>query len=736
MVTKNSYKLSKGRIFFILGLALLLGLRLIESGKAGTLIENTGISLTGVYQSSVVWGDIDNDGDLDLTLAGFDSEEERHSTIYENTGSPQYNLAFLQGLTEVSHGSLAWGDYDRDGDLDLALSGLTEAAPGRFTKIYRNDDGVLTDSGIELIPVWAGSLAWGDYDNDGDLDLALTGWNNAVAPYTHAKIYRNDAGTFVEDTGQNLPGVQNSSIAWADYDNDGDLDLALTGWNYESGIWSRISKIYKNGGYPDYELSESQTLTGVDYGSLAWGDYDNDGDVDLALCGDDGTNKRFLIYRNDSGTLDTIPIEPMEANKGVIYGSLAWGDYDNDGDLDLAICGYDGTNERFLLYKNDDGAFNLDQQPMEANKGVQKGSLAWADLDMDADLDLVLTGHDGLEAVSKIFENDESESNVIPSPPTSLVCTYSDGKLTLIWSDATDNKTISDKKTPSEGLYYNIRVGSEPGADDLVAARYGSPLLGNFLSKKKSGGQNTLSFRVYAKGYYWSVQTIDTTLGFSWSDEGTESGWSEEGVFVDTTPTPSPSVPTDEGEATYDTTLTFRWTQPQPDLETKIFNYRLQVKESSAKTSDPAGLSSIFDGNVGEVFSKKVSGGKYWKYYYAQVRAQSGYGYGGWSGWSDGIMVVRLLDISNNLIHPGKAGDKEATIKYFIINPAKVNLRIYNLMGELVKTLVDNENRGSGRYEEPWSAENDKGSTVASGIYLVHIEVGGKTATEKICVVK
>jgi hypothetical protein len=108
-----------------------------------------------------------------------------------------------------------------------------------------------------------------------------------------------------------LTGVQNSSIAWADYDNDGDLDLALTGLHYESGTWSRISKIYKNSGYPNYELSESQTLTGVEYGSLAWGDYDNDGDVDLALCGDDGTNKRFLIYRNDSGTLDTIPIEPM-----------------------------------------------------------------------------------------------------------------------------------------------------------------------------------------------------------------------------------------------------------------------------------------------------------------------------------------------------------------------------------------------------------------------------------------
>jgi len=117
------------------------------------------------------------------------------------------------------------------------------------------------------------------------------------------------------------------------------------------------------------------------------------------------------------------------------------------------------------------------------------------------------------------------------------------------------------------------------------------------------------------------------------------------------------------------------------------------------------------------------------------VKAQSGGGYSDWSGWSDGITVVRFLDISNNLIHPRKA-DNVATIKYFVINRAKVNLKIYNLMGELVKVLVDDENREPNLYEEPWSGKNDNGSTVASGIYLVHIEVGGENATEKICVVK
>jgi len=717
------------KISLISGLAIVFWLLPNGIGIAGTL-HDSDISLTDVYQSSVAWGDYNNDGDLDLVLTGFDGIN-RYCIIYQNSGSPGYNFTLHQSLTGVSQGSLAWGDYDRDGDLDLIVTGL----PGPVSILYRNDEGIFIDSGESLVGVWLSSVAWGDWDNDGDLDLALAGYSD-VPPFRHFIIYKNDPGRFTE--GQNLSttyGVQDASLAWADYDNDGDLDLAVAG---KKGTGELVTEIYKNSGYPNYSLSEGQTLSGVESGSLAWGDYDNDGDLDLALMGSSDEGLILKIYQN-SGPTDHILGESTSL-AGVAKGSLAWGDYDNDGDLDLALCGYDGSNERFLIYRNDEGTFNPDQEPMGTNKGVQRGSLAWADRDMDGDLDIVLTGDDGSAAVSKIFSNDESQSgsngeNIIPSPPTILDCKYSNGKLTLIWSDGADNETSSGKKTPSLGLYYNLRVGTERGADDLVAARYGTPLLGNFLSRKKSESQNTLTFRVYGKGYYWSVQTIDTSLGYSWSEESSESSWSDEGVFVDTSPPPSPSVPwwVEEGEATYSTTLTVRWTQPQDDPETKIYNYHLQVKESSSKTGDPYRL--ILDGDVGEVLIKKVSGCKYWKYYFAQVQAQSGGGDSVWSGWSDGIRVVRLLNVSNNLIHP-RTEDNEATIEYFLIRPTWVNLKIYNLAGELVNTLVDKENKTEDDHKEPWQGGNSSGEIVASGIYIVHIETEGAYATEKICVIK
>jgi len=711
------------RIFLILTLVIVSLLLPNGIGIAGTLHESE-ISLTGVYQSSVAWGDYDNDGYLDLVLTGNDGIN-RYCRIYQNSGNPGYNFTLHQSLTGVSEGSLAWGDYDRDGDLDLIVTGL----PGPVSIIYRNDNGTFVNSGESLVGVWLSSVAWGDCDNDGDLDLALAGYSD-VSPFRHLIIYENDSGTFT--VGQNLPttyGVQDASLAWADYDNDGDLDLAVAG----SAAGGLVTKIYENSGYPNYSFSEDtdQTLTGVQSGSLAWGDYDNDGDLDLALMGSDGPGSAILeIYYNAEAS--NYILNESTSLAGVQSGSLAWGDYDNDGDLDLAVNGQDSSeNPVAKIYENSgDPSYTFSEDTGQAElTGVKLASLAWADYDDDKDLDLAMTGEKiGGAAFSKIYYNDEAIPNEIPNPPDSgefeTIYDTSTRTLTIKWPDGQD---VGVSSTPVSGLYYNIRIGSESGADDLVAARYGTPLLGNFLSKKKNS-KNTRSFQIYAKGYFWSVQTIDTSLGYSWSEESSETSWSGEDYFKDQTAPPAPETPTDEGEYTYKTTIRFSWTQNNPDPETAIYNYRLQVRSQEDGKFK-------FDGNVGDVKTYSVSGCEYNKTYEAQVRAQSGFGYGAWSEWSDGIMVVRLLDVSNNLIHP-RTEDNEATIEYFLITPSWVNLRIYNLAGELVNTLVDKETKTVRDHEEAWQGRNSSGEIVASGIYIVHIETEGAYASEKICVIK
>ena len=198
---------------------------------------------------------------------------------------------------------MAWGDYDNDGDLDILLTG---SGGGGIARVYRNNGGAnptFSDVGAGLTGVAGGSVAWGDYDNDGDLDILLTGASSGVR---QAKVYRNNGGanpTF-SDIGAGLTAVVGSSVAWGDYDNDGDLDILLTG---DAG--TPIAKVYRNNGGANPTFADvGAGLTGVAYASVAWGDYDNDGDLDILLTGSttvSPTPSISRVYRNNGGANPT-----------------------------------------------------------------------------------------------------------------------------------------------------------------------------------------------------------------------------------------------------------------------------------------------------------------------------------------------------------------------------------------------------------------------------------------------
>ncbi|KPA09735.1 hypothetical protein MHK_010062, partial [Candidatus Magnetomorum sp. HK-1] len=230
-------------------------------------------------------------------------------------------------LPGVKYSSVAYGDYDNDGDLDILLTGDTGSS--KIAKVYRNTGGMFSeDTGLSLTGVIDSSVAFGDYDNDGDLDILITGFPGSS--YI-AKIYRNTGGMFSEDTGINLTGVRDSSVAFGDYDNDGDLDILLTG--YSDSV--RIAKVYRNTGGL-FSEDTGINFTGVSVSSVAFGDYDNDGDLDILLTGDTGSSKIAKVYRNTGGSFS----EDTDINlTGVSYSSVAFGDYDNDGDLDILLTG-------------------------------------------------------------------------------------------------------------------------------------------------------------------------------------------------------------------------------------------------------------------------------------------------------------------------------------------------------------------------------------------------------------
>ncbi|MFA4907850.1 MAG: FG-GAP-like repeat-containing protein [archaeon] len=465
--------------------------------------EQTGISLTGVGISSVAWGDYDNDGDLDILLTG-DSVSGRVSKIYRNNGDNTFSEQTGISLTGVYASSVAWGDYDNDGDLDILLTG--DSVSGRVSKIYCNngDNSFTEQTGISITGVYRSSVAWGDYDNDGDLDILLTGVDNNSNFVS--KIYSNNCDiSFMEQIGISLPGVYRSSAAWGDYDNDGDLDILLTG----SCGGPYVSKIYRNNGNNSFTEQTGISMTGVGVSSVAWGDYDNDGDLDILLTGDSETGRVSKIYRNNGD--NTFSEQTGISLTGVNNSSVAWGDYDNDGDLDILLTGYNySSNPISKIYRNN-GDNSFAEQTGISLTGVDHSSVAWGDYDNDGDLDILLTGYNGNDRISKIYSNNNLTPNSVPSTPSELTASVKGSNVTFTW-----NKS-SDPETPQNGLTYNLYVSTTPGGCQVK-----SPMSDNSSGYRKvvqlgnMNHCNSYTLKGLPDGkYYWSVQAIDNAFAGS-----------------------------------------------------------------------------------------------------------------------------------------------------------------------------------------------------------------------------
>jgi hypothetical protein len=392
--------------------------------------RDVGVGLPGMTVSDAAWGDYDRDGDLDILLCGYSGGKV--CRVYRNDGgtpAPVFTDTGA-GLTGVSSGAVAWGDYDQDGDLDIVLAGL-DSSDSRVSKVYRNDGASgFTDIGAALAGVSHGAVVWGDADGDGDLDILLIGatsWDpsfNAVS-----KVYRNDGMDSFSDAGAGLAGLFAGGAAWGDYDNDGDLDILITG-REATGVW-RASKLYRNDGASGFtEIAAG--LLGL-AGSVDWGDFDNDGDLDILLAGGTQSSPYVAsrVYRNDGdGTFTDInaPLTPLGG------GSAAWGDYDNDGDLDILLAGGrgpDGDLPGTRLYRNDGGGAFTEVAVGLPDLIGRVG--AWGDSDNDGDLDILLAGSPG--SVFTVYRNQEAPAlgSVTPSSGSGPVgvTTY----FTTTWSD-------------------------------------------------------------------------------------------------------------------------------------------------------------------------------------------------------------------------------------------------------------------------------------------------------------
>ena len=370
--------------------------------------ENINADIINVWYTVTTWGDFDNDSDMDLILAGELSNTSIQSDFYTNEGNDNFVISNFE-FPPLEIGTAECADFNNDSYLDFAIQGYNDNTAAGYTKIFKNNgDGTFTELSTGLPQTYMGDLSWADFDNDGDQDLAISGFIDA-APYYISRLYKNNGDeTFTEVTGTNFPGTMYGKFKWADYDNDGDQDFVLTGFENDF-----VSEIYKNNGDGTFSNSGINIHKGW-LGDVEWGDYNNDGNIDLVVSGTggDGTQRYCLLYKNNGDGTFT-ELDP--GFPGVSHSALEWADFNLDGNLDLFICGTmttpgEGNYVGAIYINNGDDTFT---ESTTAQLPVAYwGDSKVADYNNDGKPDILLSGLGADEqALSRIFKNTTAGSS-------------------------------------------------------------------------------------------------------------------------------------------------------------------------------------------------------------------------------------------------------------------------------------------------------------------------------------
>jgi hypothetical protein len=377
-------------------------------------------------RTRVAWGDYDGDGWEDLLLDG--------RMLWRNQGDGTFRDVTSQvGLGSVaSHGGV-WADYDNDGDLDFYANVRSDT---NRDALWRNDgDGTFTDVSNQAGEVHdrlpTEGVAWGDYNDDGFVDLYVANYETAsVDPEAELGIgtpdalyHNNGDGTFTDVSdrvGVELDGEPfcGRGVVWSDYDDDGDLDIYVSNYrldpnllwmNEGDGTFLNMARAARVEGY-----STNDPPGGPRFGHTIgsdFGDYDNDGDMDLYVS--NLAHPRFIMFsdksmlmnnRGDGSFVDRF------YGSGIAYcetsSDSSWADYDNDGDLDLYYTAiYEDRLSRMFR--------NVDRDRFEDSTGESRTTVdngwgtGWCDYDHDGDLDLAVGSGSGM----RLLRNDGNDNH-------------------------------------------------------------------------------------------------------------------------------------------------------------------------------------------------------------------------------------------------------------------------------------------------------------------------------------
>jgi enediyne biosynthesis protein E4 len=353
------------------------------------------------------------------------------STMATATGFFRVEIADF-AATRSGNGGASWGDYDDDGDIDLFVTlgqdGLNSLHRNLGGGVFDRPDAaeigdLATDDRVAVLGVWA------DLNNDGHLDLYVA--NRRVASsgnrdHANDHIYWNDGNrsfTRQKVAGTSAANLLPHGVSLADFDLDGDLDVLEPTFQGSRGLPEAVFRNDGNGLFSRLEIANAPLTQFAN--NAAWGDFDGDGDLDVIVA-NNGGNAYILKNRlAESGAATFEPVTGGPEALGIdltTTGAAIWGDCDNDGDLDLLTT---HNSQGFRIHRRTDTE-QYDSEPYYYLDGRAVLFAAWLDADNDGDLDLIATVSTGPTTQDyRLFVNEGdgrtfTEEFLAPGHPSSL----------------------------------------------------------------------------------------------------------------------------------------------------------------------------------------------------------------------------------------------------------------------------------------------------------------------------
>jgi hypothetical protein len=676
----------------------------------------------------IVTGDLDNDDDIDIIMSTHYMVQ-----VFLNNGDGSFAAAVNYTAANGMNTGLAAGDLDGDTDIDFAVNNYEIDS----TQIFLNNgSGVFVSAGRYASGNYPFSLTAAQIDNDGVLDLVAS--NRVVDSI--AVLINNGDGSFLPMVRYQV-GTDAYCAVPADLDDDGDIDLAVGSWDD-----SKVSILF-NGGTGSF-AAPFEYINGS-YSSIAVADFDKDGYLDLAATVSDDI---LVSYNKGNGHFYENPVMPT----GTGSWAIAKGDYDNNGYIDLIVTN-NTSDDLSIFLNNGDSTFTEETfSGLPVNAGPK--GLAVANIDGDPYDEIVVANYDVDEFIVKYYVTPTAVEYVVADGPNTVKLTDFDGdgdndlaveyendKVISIYlngggGDLSIESAFSTVTTP-----YDFTTADLDGDDDndIAIANYGEyPNYYQHVYFNNGSGAFTTGTTLHSSGTCQIVAAADID-----NDDDNDL------IYI-----------TDDDRIYFYKNNGSGSFSDSSSFELAVSAYNIYTGDFDLDDDIDIAINDEWDGVFVVYYNDGTGNFVDPRYYWV---GQYMHGFTGadldndgdeeliavtYTGGTDSLKIfwnrIDQIPLDNNDNHPNTIPDlftldqnypnpfnPVTTIDYSLPRQANVSITIYNLLGQEVRSLV-NESQPAGNYNITWDGRTGSGEIAASGLYFYRLKAGDFIKSKKMIMLK